>query len=236
MRMKSLPLAAALAVAGPAFGITVNMTDFVYRPPVGVNIVSGDESLSFSGNAGLFSGESSGPLLTGTLRARVAVAASTSFQAYCLELTQGFDFGVAYEYESTSGARHLGAGKADALSRLLTVGRTFVNDAVTSAALQAGIWEIVYETAPSFSLATGRLLATPGNAAHQAAFDTVDTFLSQLSTYAADVPVTVLTNASAQDFVVVTSIPEPSTWALLAAGLGVVGLMARRRRFGATDA
>ena len=233
MNMKFLPLAAALAIAGPAFGITVNMTGFVFRPPVGVNIVSSDESLSFSGDAGLFVGESSGPLLTGALRARVAIAASTSFEAYCLELTQGFDFGVAYDYASTPGASHLGAGKADALSRLLTAGRTFVNDAVTSSAMQAGIWEIVYETGPTFGFSTGSILATPADAANQAAFNSVDTFLSRLSTYGADVPVTVLTNASAQDFVVVTSIPEPGTWALLAAGLGVVGLMARRRRCGA---
>lgn len=238
MRMQSLPLvtALALALAGPAFGITVNMTDFTFRPPVDVNVTSTDESLAFSGSAGLFFGEADGALLTTALRTRAAfavAAASTSFSAYCIELTQGFDFGVDYDYASVPGASYLDARKVDALSRLLTAGLSFVTDSATAAALQSGIWEIVYETGPSFGLSTGSLRVTPGNAANSEAFSAVDTFLSRLSSYGASVPINVLTNASAQDFLVVTSIPEPGTWALLAAGLGVVGLVARRRKSGA---
>ena len=230
MRMHSLPLVAALAMTGPAFGITVNMTDFQFRPPIDVNVTSTDESLSFSGSAGLFFGEAEGALLANALRARVAVASSTSFTAYCIELTQGFDFGVRYDYSTVAGATYLDARRADALSRLLTAGRSFVTDSATSAAMQSGIWEIVYETGPSFALTTGSLKVAPADAANQAAFGAVDTFLSQLSSYAADVPINVLTNPNTQDFLVVSSIPEPGTWALLAAGLGVLGLMARRRQ------
>ena len=50
-----------------------------------------------------------------------------------------------------------------------------------------------------------------------------------LGQYAANYKIDVLTNNVAQDFLVAT-IPEPETWALLGAGLGVIGLLRRRRK------
>ena len=50
-----------------------------------------------------------------------------------------------------------------------------------------------------------------------------------LGAYNADARIDVLTNGEHQDFLVAT-VPEPETWMLFGIGLGVVGLLRRRRR------
>jgi hypothetical protein len=50
-----------------------------------------------------------------------------------------------------------------------------------------------------------------------------------LGSYKADARIDVLENGVQQDFLVAT-IPEPETWMLLGMGLGLVGLLKRRRR------
>lgn len=226
MTMKYLPLVATLAIASPAFGITVNMTDFTFTPPGAVAVTdSSDASNNFGGLAGEFDGT-----FVGTSNLRVGspeAASSASFNAYCAEISQGFGFGIPYDYTLVSGAGYFGATKASNLSRLFRAAEGFVIDGTTSAALQAAIWEIIYEKAPTFSLAAGNFTGT-GDAA---AFGTVNSFLTNLSSYSdAFYKIEVLTNGIQQDFVVPTLVPEPGTWALLAAGLGAIGLVARRRK------
>ena len=95
--------------------------------------------------------------------------------------------------------------------------------------MQAGIWEIIYERGPSFSLTGGTFKGAPQDAAGQGAFDVVNGFLTNLGTYGADARIDVLENGVQQDFLIAT-IPEPETWMLLGMGLGVVGLLRRRRQ------
>jgi len=230
MLQKLLPLFGALLLAGPASAITINMSDFTFGEPASVDMEGSDGSPSYEGSAGEFTGGVvEGLAATASLRLDLAQAAPGSFVAWCAELTQTFSFGVAYEYEQVSGVSYFGATKAADLSRLFTAAQGFVVDKFTSAAMQAGIWEIIYEHGPSFSLTGGTFKGAPEDAAGQGAFNVINGFLMNLGTYGADARIDVLTNGEHQDFLVAT-IPEPETWMLFGMGLGVVGLLRRRRR------
>jgi len=230
MFMKCLPLLSALVFVAPASAITINMSDFTFGAPADVEMVGSDGSPSYEGSAGQFTGGvAEGLAGTASLRLELAQAAPGSFVAWCAEVTQTFSFGITYEYEQVSGASYFGAAKAADLSRLFTAAQGFVVDRFTSAAMQAGIWEIIYEHGPSFSLTGGTFKGAPEEAAGQGAFNVVNGFLMNLGTYGADARIDVLTNGEHQDFLVAT-IPEPETWMLFGLGLGVVGLLKRRRR------
>jgi len=229
MLKKCLPLLGALVLAGPASAISINMSDFTFGAPADVNMTGSDGSPSYEGSAGAFTGGAAdGLAATESLRLELAQAAPGSFVAWCAELTQTFSFGVTYEYEQVSGASYFGAGKAANLSRLFTAAQGFVVDRFTSAAMQAGIWEIIYEHDASFSLLGGTFKGAPEEAAGQGAFDKINGFLVNLGAYNAEARIDVLTNGEHQDFLVAT-IPEPETWMLFGLGLGVVGLLRRRR-------
>jgi hypothetical protein len=231
MLKNCLPLLGALAVAGPASAVTVNMDGF--KLGAADVVMTGTEGLSpsYEGQAGEFSGTADGSLSGAQdLRfATLAAAAPTSFVAWCAELTQTFSFGVAYEYSQVSGVDYFGAQKAGDLSRLFTAAQGFVVDNLTSAAMQAGIWEIIYETDPSFSLTGGKFKGAPETPSGQPAFDIVNGFLLNLGTYQANARIDVLSNGAQQDFLTATAVPEPETWLLLGIGLGMVGVLRRRR-------
>jgi len=230
MLQKFLPLIGALLVAGPASAISVNMSDFSFGSPASVDMQGTDGSPSYEGIAGRFDGGIVGEqATTAKLRLAAAQAAPDSFVAWCAELTQTFSFGVTYQYEEVAGVSYFGATKTAELSRLFTAAQGFVVDRFTSAAMQAGIWEIIYEHGPSFSLTGGTFKGAPEEAAGQGAFDVVNGFLANLGAYGAAARIDVLQNGDHQDFLVAT-IPEPETWMLLGMGLGVVGLLRRRRR------
>lgn len=228
MLKKCLPLLGALVLAAPSYGVTVNMSDFTYGAPADVEMTG---TPAYDGSAGQFRGTFTDAASAGeSLRIAAADAASaTSFVAWCAELTQNFSFGVDYDYTLVSGASHFGAARTTNLSRLFTAAQGFVVDSNTSAAMQAGIWEIIYETGPSFNLVGGTFHGTAGTAAGQLAFNQIDVFLANLGFYSASATVQVLENGERQDFVIGT-VPEPGTWALLGAGLGVIALLGRRRR------
>jgi len=232
MSLKYLPLVGALAIAGQAGAKTINMTDFQFGPPVTVDMTNTAEGPSYDGIAGAFQGdEVAVPVVGALLRSSVALSAvdPASFTAWCAELTQSFSFGVTYDYTQVSGTSYFTGQKAADLSRLFTATHGIVFDSSTSAAMQAGIWEIIYEKGTAYGFATGNFTGVPEKAGDQAAFDTINGYLTHLSDYKADYRIDVLTNGDHQDFLVAT-IPEPETWALLVAGLGVLGLLKRRRR------
>ena len=232
MSPKLLPLVAALTLAGSAHAVTVNMTDFTFGSAVGARIDGSNGSPSYDGAAGAFTGTITDSPPSDALRSSLAAAAAaTSFVAWCAELTQTFNFNTSYEYTPGDGVAYFGAQRANDLSRLFTAANTnhFVFDSAGSAAFQAGIWEIIYEQNPGYNFLTGTLKGSASDPANQGAFNTVNSFLTNLGQYGAGYRIDVLTNGSQQDFLVAT-IPEPETWALLVAGLGVIGLARRRRK------
>ena len=239
---KLLPVVAALTLAGSAQAVTVNMTDFTFGSPTRSNITGTGGSPSYDGAAGAFTGTMTDtPAAAAKLLSVTASSSPTSFVAWCVELTQSFNFGVSYDYSLVDGSTyHFGNilsdpnnHRATDLSRLFTAAATnhFVFDSVGAAAFQAGIWEIVYEqdAGLGYNFLNGTLHGAPEDPANQMSFDTVNGFLMNLNQYAAGYHIDVLTNGAQQDFLV-ASVPEPETWAMLVAGLGVIGLVRRRRR------
>lgn len=231
MKMKLACVAGAMAMAGPAFGITVNLTDFTYGSPAIDVAVSGTQT--YNGQAGEFIGSLGGvPDNSNTSNQAIPAPYSTggsSFTAYCAELTQNVSFGVDYTYSEVAGTSYFGAAKAADLSRLFTGAAGFVTNKSTSGAFQAAVWEIIYESDPSYDLYSGAFKATEANPVDALNFATINGVLASLGSYGANYQIDVLTHADRQNIVVGT-IPEPGTWALLAAGLGVVGGVARRRK------
>ena len=231
MSFKLLPLLGALVLATPAHAVSINMSDFSFAAPTTVNMQGTDGSPSYDGQAGRFSGTSDGGVPGSDLLRFGLIddaATSSSFVAWCAELTQTFNFDVTYDYTLVSGLAHFGATKNDELSRLFTAAQGFVVDSNTSAAMQAAIWEIIYEQGPTFSLLGGTFKGGPEDPSAQGAFDTVNGFLMHLSDYAALARIDVLENGAQQDFLVAT-IPEPETWVLTIAGLALIGFLRRRR-------
>jgi len=234
MNMKLACVAGAMVVTGPAFGITVNFTDFTFgSPAIGV-AVSGNQS--YNGEAGEFKGFLGGsPNSVVVLdEANLNIPApystgGTSFTAYCAELTQGFSFGVDYSYGQVTGLAYFGAQKAADLSRLFTGAAGFVTSKSASGAFQAAIWEIIYEPGSSYDLTSGAFKAAAVNLLDVPSFTFINSVLTNLGSYGANYRIDVLTNPRNQDFLVGT-IPEPGTWALLVAGLGVIGVVSRRRK------
>ena len=231
MSLKYLSLVTALAAASPASAITLNMSDFTYGSPTTVAVTGTDGAPSYEGAAGEFTGSViTDALMAGPLAALALTSGSPeSFTAWCGELTQTFSFGETYVYSQMTGVAAYGSVKATELSQLFTAAQGFVVDSRTSAAMQAGIWEILYENGQSFSLTGGNFTGHAGNAADQAALDVVDGFLANLSGYQATYHIDVLASDDHQNFIVAT-VPEPETWALLVAGLGAIGVLRRRRK------
>lgn len=214
--LSSLAAAALALVASHASADSVELTGFTFAPPstISVNSAAPGTVVSFTNlEAGEFNA-----LLNGA-----------SFMTYCTELTQDIQFGVVYNnFSVVSGVTAWGAAKSMALDHLMsaTLGGGFPTNSNESIAIQAAIWEILYETGPTYDFSSGSFTASSTNASTQSVLD--------MLSFAASFPITVhvdqLHSSSAQDLLVVTEVPEPSTYALMFAGLVGMGFVARRRQ------
>lgn len=232
MRSKAALLCAVMLLSPlGAHAVRVNVTGYHQPPAIDVSVTG--TSVSYTGPAGLLDGVVIDTFSSARASPSVLVAGPepTAFLAFTAELTQTLKIGVPYDYAEVDGVTRFGADKAADLSRLLGVAPTFVTDAISSAAFQVALWEIIYETGPGYDLGSGAFTGGPltGDPATDAAFAQINTVLGYLDAYAPTVPVNALTNPTFQDLLVVT-IPEPGSWALMLAGLGACGFAARRRR------
>ena len=172
-----------------------------------------------------------------------------SFQSWCVDIFHNFNFPVTTVDTKQNASQifsQLGATAAAKieknLDRLYAAEHTLIDPhlstADNSAAFQLAVWEIVNEKSTnSYNLTTGDLTITSGSAG----FATAQTWLGLLNTDSSNPLYTVsFWNVNdvggapkalgAQDVAVFAPIPEPETYAMLLAGLGLMGFIARRRR------
>ncbi len=210
--------AACLALAASYASADTVTLDFKY-PPASSVVVTDAAVPGFAAGKIEEAGELAG-LLNGS-----------SFVTFCAELTQDFVLGTTYtDYSVISAAA---AGWSPATSTALDHAMSYFLGAgaptgpVSSAVAQSAIWEIIYETTGTYAFGSGGMKiagSDPATTSALASFD-FSTVLSAPITY----HVSELYSESHQDFLVASPVPEPSTYALILAGLAGVGFVARRR-------
>lgn len=154
-----------------------------------------------------------------------------SFVSYCVDLFQWLPaFGTAdNSYSLVSGSSFFGS-RLDAVSRLFSGFSGATNTPLASAAFQLALWEVTYESAPgAYNLASGNARFTDANWGDGDAVMLAQSYLNNLGSQSNSFQVSVLQSAGRQDVVFATPVPEPSTYALMIAGLMGVVFVARRK-------
>jgi hypothetical protein len=166
-----------------------------------------------------------------------ASADGKSFSAYCVELGQ---------YTSTAlqtyqvGSFNISQGSN--LQKLLSANYASVDTNSERAAFQMAVWELTHESkAGAFSVTEGSsdkdgqgFNLNNSSKNYGSLVSQVNSYLDAAAAYqgANLYQVEKLSNANHQDllrFNAVTAVPEPTSYALLMAGLGVIGFVSRRR-------
>ncbi|MCB5190305.1 PEP-CTERM sorting domain-containing protein [Methylobacillus arboreus] len=227
------------ALATPSAGIEATLTGYEFSSKK--NVVDVNVDLKGSGLFGWWGGVS-GDVAAGAYSG--TWSNGDSFAAFCVELTQNFrTFGKSAVYTEGTFSSTVESN----LTNLANKYYSFVDDAISSAAFQVAVWEIVSEKSDNLNLDKGKFEADPVwngflwfgsyDAESKAAISLAKTWLSGVNDDSilatGDYSLTYLKNKNYQDLVVFTSIaavPEPATYGMLLLGMGVVALVARRRR------
>ena len=173
---------------------------------------------------------------------------TNSFQSWCVDIFHHFGFPVTAPATKTSAATFFGStlGAADGARIAADLGRLATNhladviapisNATTnlnSVAFQLVVWEIVNENAGFYGLGSGQFVA---NSATGTAISLANTWLAQLAGTTSQYTVDIwgVSNGASgtgmQDVAVFAPVPEPEIYVMLAAGFGLMGFVARRRR------
>lgn len=220
--LSSIALAAA-ASAGAAEvvidpAVTVNLSGWTYGSGNAVNV----GTPTYSGQAGGFKGTLS----------NAGAYDNASFATYCVELGQTFNWNVTYnDYRIIQGDTYSqwahNPGTAGEIGKLMTYVDTLgALDSAKSTGVQLAIWELIYENpANGYTLDSGAFKNTPSTP-NGFANSLLASYSATTSLYKVDV----LKNDGHQDFLVLTAVPEPASYALALAGLACIGVFGRKAR------
>ena len=161
------------------------------------------------------------------------------FIAYCIDLFQTISFGTLYsDYTATplaADAQVTAARKGEIAQLFHGFYTSSLTSATNSAAFQLALWEILFETGSTLNVDGGDLAGrgvtyakspnTPAGVVSLA-----DTWLGGLGSFSTDLGgFTTYRSTSHQDQISYQPVPQPPAWALVFAGLGTLGFVARRR-------
>ena len=210
---------ANLAGASASASVILNTSGMQYASPTTVHIKSVTNTLDLHVYSGAFNTTASD---------RVG-----AFPSWCVDIVQDTFFNeTVTDYARVSGVDPIGGGKSQLLLRLATDSLDLVTDARTSSAFQLAIWEILNEPTAAYNLTSGNFTA------YGASDDSIllaNNWLNNLP--AAGMPnqymISVYESASRQDLATFARVPEPSTIAVLAAGLLSFAVSRRIRKHNA---
>ena len=228
----AITLGIAALVAAPA-AAEVQVVAYSYSPPEvfgGINVAS--RGVSFGGTTGRF--------LSRTRH--TTTGAEADIFTFCIDVETGYYTFVDYAVSPLS-AGFANPTKQAQIAALLTHGNPLIDAAATpadksaiAAAIGLSIWEIVYETATAgYDVSSGNFnvygdfvplaaranfyLANVESGAWTGNVSRVRTLID-------------ISGYSQNQVYLLGGVPEPTTWALMIVGFGMVGAALRRRRGG----
>jgi len=174
-------------------------------------------------------------ILTGTSVHNGSISNGTSFLAYCIDPFQWSSSSpLVYSVAALS---TLGTGREADVSKLYSQSYASTSgNGVNSAAFQLALWELAKDDG---ALTTGRVHITGSTSSTDSSVVTAANNMIYNAQHGNSGPTqysfNLYTNGNNQDYLVasmgsVTPVPEPETYAMLLAGLGLIGFTASRRR------
>ena len=223
MRIKSVIAAAALSVALPSAAEAAYQINGYNWAPGALSGTIKFMPTNLSMNVGMGRFQLNGiDLQTGK---------AATFLTYCIDIFHNLQ-PATYDFANV-GLLVPSAAKQTQLLALMGRSDTLVaaasNKTETAAAVQLAVWEIVNETGPVYGFSNGSFRSSGGNSdgARTLALSYLNKITSGIWTApTGHLKMLYAPNSQSQ---LLSAVPEPSTWAMMIGGFGLIGGLARRR-------